>query len=100
VGIKSSIICLHLLSIINFLPILALKYLGYSKLLLLIGGIYSLILFIAVQVIIRGLKKEKYWSWVAGIIILALHLNSLYIIICVIGLIGMFNKETRALYSH
>lgn len=48
---------------------------------------------IFVQFIIRGLKKTKYWAWIAGLIITGLYIPSLFIILGIIGILGLLDKS-------
>ncbi len=101
-GKKSSIICLHIIAVLNFLLLLlVIRYAAvtFSLLELQVIIIAVVITIIAAEIIVRGLKKEKYWGWVASIIFFGMNIPSLFIVVSIIGLIGLFKKETVATYT-
>src|SRR3989344_678736 len=48
-----------------------------------------------VEIVIKGLKDNKYWAWIAGLVVCGLYIPSIFIVCGIIGLIGLLNKEVR-----
>jgi len=103
--LKKTIIVLHISAIIYFLlgffflsffleftrkPLFFLVSIPFIMLVLFFIGIG-----VFIEIIIKGLKDNKFWSWVASLIICGLYIPSLFIILGIIGLSGLLNKETR-----
>ncbi len=98
-GKKSSIVCLHIIAILDLLYLLIVRFAGFQLLELKVVVTVYVITIISAEIIARGLKKDKYWGWLAAIIFFALNTISLFIVVSIIGLIGLFKKETRAIYT-
>jgi len=99
--LKKTIVVLHISAVIYFLLAISLitvlaPYLPgrYSS----IAG-FVIIWGIFIEVVIKGLKDNKYWAWIAGIIISGLQIPSILIILGIIGLIGLVDKETRDAFN-
>jgi len=98
--LNKTIIVLHISAVIYFLLGIALltltilpRYIPYGALLLI--ALVSIAIGVFVEIIIKGLKDNKFWAWVAGLIISGLYVPSLFIILGIIGLIGLLDKEVR-----
>lgn len=53
---------------------------------------------IFVEIVISQLKKGKRWAWIAGLIIAALYVTSLFLPLGVIGLVGLLNARTMSAF--
>jgi len=94
--LNKTIIVLHISAVIYFL--LGIALLTVLKYYIPFGAFIALIsigMGVFVEVIIKGLKDNKFWAWVAGLIICGLYVPSLFIILGIIGLIGLLDKEVR-----
>lgn len=96
--LKKTIIVLRISSIIYFLlGILFITFLSIGS------GIMTVVLIgmgTFIEIVIRNLKRNKYWAWIAGIVVCSLYLTSmLFIVLGIIGLMGLLNKEVRKEFS-
>ena len=48
-----------------------------------------------VEVVAWGLRNRKFWAWIAGLIVFALYVPSLFIPLGVLGLMGLLNEASR-----
>ena len=64
-----------------------------------VWGWFFIAIGILIEFIIKGLKENKYWAWVAGIVISALSIPSFYFIFGILGLMGLLNKETKKAFK-
>ncbi len=112
--LKKTIICLRISSIIYFLLGFAFLFFfvtlsheifpevnaNTAKLIgvftALVSFIFTVGIGIFVEIVIHGLKKTKYWSWIAAIILTATYIPSLFIILGIIGILGLLNKSVVA----
>jgi hypothetical protein len=60
--------------------------------------IFSLLLAVGVEVIVWGLRKLKYWAWIAGIVVCALYITSAFVVLGALGLWGLLDSETQAAF--
>ena len=67
---------------------------GYTRIVPFIA-LVSIGMGVFVEIVIKGLKDNKFWAWVSGLIICGFYIPSLFIILGIIGLIGLLNKEVR-----
>ena len=58
-------------------------------------ALFSIAIVIFVEIVIKSLKNNKFWAWVAGLIICGLYVPSLFIILGIIGLVGLLDKDVR-----
>ena len=99
--IKYIIVVLRISEIMYyFLGFIFLYYIVTSETGLLLPNFFilsvlSIVFGVFFEFVIRGLKKRKYWAWVASIIICGVSIPSLLIIPSIIGLITLLNKEVR-----
>ena len=95
--VKKAIIVLHISAILYFVIGLFMVFIlddltitAKFVVLLLVGGMG-----IFVEIIINGLKRKKFWAWVAGTIVCSLYIPSAFIVFGIIGLVGLLNKKVR-----
>ncbi|MBS3097862.1 hypothetical protein J4209_03665 [Candidatus Woesearchaeota archaeon] len=84
-------------SLINFISDAGLEslfFLFYSLILLAIGVGFG----VFVEIVVKGLKRGKFWAWVAGIAISGLYIPSLFIVLGIIGLLGLLNENTMKVF--
>ncbi len=82
------LILLQAFSIFNFID-------GLNLWALLFLMIVTLGLVVFIEIVIACLRRHKYWAWVAGLIIGAIYLPSLYLPFGVLILIGLLSGSTR-----
>ncbi len=101
-GKQSSIVCLHILTVSMFLDLFLIQHLNITLLQQNILNLLIIVMMIASETIVRGLKEEKYWGWVSGIIFfginIVLHRQGFMIMVPIIGMIGLLMKDTRDIY--
>lgn len=65
-----------------------------------IFGIVMLVVSLAVaagvEVVIYGLRKYKYWGWIAGLILCILYIPSLFFVLGGLGLWGLLDPESKS----
>ena len=61
-------------------------------------GVFSLVVGVFVEVVIRALKRRKYWSWIAGICLSALYISSIFMILGIIMLINLLKDKSRTFF--
>ena len=111
--LKKTILCLRISSVFYFVlgTLIASLLLFFSKKMFgehptgdTLGGlitaifmaILSLAMAIFVEFVIHGLKKTKYWAWIAGVILTAMYIPSLFIILGIIGILGLLDKSVMS----
>lgn len=52
-------------------------------------------LMIFLEVLIIQLKKRRYWSWIAGLVVAALYAPSLFMPLGIMIFVGLLSKEVR-----
>ena len=95
--LNKTIIILHISAVIYFLLGIALltvlsRYIRFGASII---ALVSIGMGVFVEIVIKGLKDNKFWAWVAGLIICGIYVPSLFIILGIIGLIGLLDKEVR-----
>lgn len=53
---------------------------------------FCLALAAALEFVISGLKRRKYWAWLTGLIILGIYIPSLFLPLGIVGLIGLLDQ--------
>ena len=67
----------------------------FLTIMFVITALFSIAIGIFVEIVIKSLKNNKFWAWVAGLIICGLYIPSLFIVLGVIGLIGLLDRDVR-----
>ena len=100
--LNKTIIVLHISAIIYFLiGILPFLLPGvieeelFLKIIWIFMALFSIAIGIFIEIVITGLKNNKFWAWVAGLIICGIYVPSLLIALGIIGLIGLLDKDVR-----
>jgi len=110
--LNKTIIVLHIMAVIYFLIVLAVIVFLISFSLIVdemepeipltflkITALFTVLLSIAsgvfIEIVIKNLKNNQFWAWVAAVIICGLYIPSLFIILGIIGLKGLLDKEVR-----
>lgn len=52
-----------------------------------------------IEIVVRELKKQKFWAWIAGICLSGLYIPSIFFPLGVMGLIGLLDGEVRAAFG-
>lgn len=52
-----------------------------------------------IEFIIHGLKQNKYWAWVSGLIMCGIYVPSGFMILGVLGLVGLLNQAVIKQFS-
>ena len=110
--LKPAIIVLRINSVIYFciaaflllltivLKILVSETLPILSLLMIMFGIGMITAWaIFVEIVIKGLKNGKKWAWIMGIVISAILIPSIFIVLGIIGLITLLDKEVVASFQ-
>jgi hypothetical protein len=50
------------------------------------------------EIVVYKLKQEKYWAWVAAIILSGFNIASIYCLLGIISMAGLVNKEVARVY--
>lgn len=58
--------------------------------------VFSLGLIVGIEVVVFGLRKRKFWAWIAGLCIFAIYAPSLYFPLGLLGLWGLLDEGSRA----
>ena len=67
----------------------------FLTIMLVFMALFSIAIGIFVEIVIKSLKNNKFWAWVAGLIICGLYIPSLFIVLGIIGLIGLLDRDVR-----
>lgn len=57
--------------------------------------LFCLFLAVGILFVVRGIKKRKYWAWIAGICICGLYIPSAYFPLGALGLWGLLDAGSR-----
>ena len=100
--LKKTIIVLHISAILYFLAGIGsfalLIYLSKEVLVSYILSVvtaFSIIIGIFVEIVVSELKEGKLWAWVAAVILCMTYLLSIFIILGIIGLVGLLHEDVR-----
>lgn len=94
-----TIVCLHISAVLYVaIGILMYMLLQEQVLLAVLFAVFSIALAVGVEVVVSGLKNKRFWAWVAGIIICGTYVPSLFMILGALGLWGLLDSETRAVF--
>lgn len=63
--------------------------------LLVFMALFCIAIGVFVEIVIYNFKKKKYWAWISALIISALYIPSLFIVLGIIPLIAILDKETK-----
>lgn len=109
-NLKSSIICLHISAVLYVLVGGGILYvsifvIGFDAMMLMMQkilfGIEIITCFVLagfIEIVVRGLKRHKYWAWIASIIIFGIYIPSIFIVLGIIGLIGILKQDTKKIF--
>lgn len=96
-SLKIATICLHLSAVLYLLlGVYLLVTPSFGTFTSVFLGIFSVILAILVEVIVKGLNSVKRWAWIAALILFCLYVPSLFILLGILGLVDLLRAETRA----
>lgn len=59
------------------------------------GLLFCLALAIGIEVVAWGLRKRKFWAWVAGLCLFGMYVPSLFLPLGAFGLWGLLDKGSR-----
>jgi len=62
-------------------------------------GLLSVGFAVFVEIVVQGLKRRKFWAWVAGLCLSGLYVPSLFLPLGVMGLIGLLDPASRAAFG-
>ena len=57
--------------------------------------IFSALIAVGVEVVAYGIRKHKFWGWIAGLIVYGRYLPSLFLPLGVLGLWGFLTEGSR-----
>ncbi len=105
--IKTSIVCLRIASVIYFIiAAFSLISLGLISEISDVAIITASAIFtfgfgigLFLEIIIRDLKHQRYWAWVAGIIVFGMFIPSLFFILGILGLINLLKPEVSKAFK-
>lgn len=52
-----------------------------------------------IEFVIQGLKRNQYWAWVSGLIMCGIYVPSGFIVLGVLGLVGLLNQDVIKQFS-
>ncbi len=61
-------------------------------------SVFCILLAVGIEFVISGLKKRRYWAWLAALIACCLYLPSLFFVLGGLGLWGLIDPDTRAAF--
>lgn len=61
--------------------------------------VFCALLAIGIEVVVAGLKRRKFWAWVAGLVIFGLYLPSLFLPLGAFGMWGLLDKGSQAQFG-
>jgi hypothetical protein len=106
--IRLTIIALRISEVIYFLVALCSPFLftayteGQDQIGLITGictAIFGIGLVVFIELVIRNLKQQKFWAWVAALCLSGLYVPSAFLPLGIMGLIGLLDPETRAAFG-
>lgn len=59
----------------------------------------SLGMAVFIEIICRHLKQGRYWAWIAGLILCGIYIPSLFIILGIVGLLGLLKPDTKTYFQ-
>lgn len=62
-------------------------------------GVFCLALAAICEVVVWGLKRGRFWAWVAGLILSSIFVFSIFLPLGVMGLVGLLEEPTRKRFS-
>lgn len=107
--LNKTIIVLHISAVIYFLlgilflifPFLLVGEMGpetpdtFIKMMWVFSGLFMIAMGVFIEIVVKSLKNNKFWAWIAGLIICGLYIPSIFIFLGIIGLIGLLDKDVR-----
>jgi hypothetical protein len=110
-----TIVCLHISTVLNALlgiggATMFAKIMAedtslppeMEQVVLMIGVVIvsiTIVIAIAIEYVTWHLKKLKYWAWIVSLVICALYLPGLFFILGGLGLWGLLDSETQAVFK-
>lgn len=52
-----------------------------------------------IEFVIQGLKRNQYWAWVSGLIMCGIYVPSGFIVLGILGLVGLLNQDVIKQFS-
>lgn len=62
-------------------------------------GVFCFALAAICELVVNGLHRERFWAWVAGLILSSVFVCSIFLPLGVMGLIGLLEEPTRKRFS-
>ena len=99
--IRLATTCLHISAVVYVLFGVLFLWLsgdldGYERTGDVALAVFCLCLAAGVEVIAHGIKKRRFWAWVAGLCIFAVYLPSIFLPLGGLGLWGLLDAGSRA----
>jgi chromate transport protein ChrA len=111
-GLRAPIVCLRISSAVLFFiasmqaaaMITVVWYTGVSPNYYVMSVVITMIamgvaLGLWAELVIRNLRKQKRWAWIAGIVTFSFYLPTLFVIPAIVGLTRMLRKDIREVFS-
>lgn len=57
---------------------------------------FCLVLILGIEIVAVGLRRRRYWAWIAGICIFGMYASSLFMPLGAFGLWGLLDSRSRA----
>lgn len=100
-------VCLHISAVLYaILGFLALAALVIPEVRLEVEPVVSVallilcfVLIVVIEVVAKGLRRRRYWAWVAGLCIFAIYLPSLFLPLGALGLWGLLSPGSRVSFG-
>ncbi|MFO0957529.1 MAG: hypothetical protein U0800_08695 [Isosphaeraceae bacterium] len=99
--ITAAVVCLHISAAIYGIVCLAFLFHpeASSTDVSLFGAFFSVALAVGIEAVAVGLKRRKYWAWVAGVCIFTLYVPTLFFPLGATGLWALLTPPTRAAFG-
>jgi hypothetical protein len=104
-----ALVCLHISAVIylilglGFLGLCFVADFGAHRAIAIAFGVVMLItciaLVIGIEVVASGLRRHRFWAWVAGLCIFGLYVPSLFLPLGALGLWGLLDPGSRAAFG-
>jgi len=95
--------CLHisavlylLIGMLMFLLLVAVDESGGGTPVAMLLLLFCLAMAVGIELVVSGLRRRKFWAWVAGIILFGLYVPSLFLPLGAFGLWGLLDEGSRA----
>lgn len=62
-------------------------------------ALFCIAIAVFVEIVVSALKRNRFWAWVAGLVISGLYVPSLFLPLGVMGLVGLLDENVRTRFN-